>query len=436
MVESGQFINKHGVAILLNKRWKNQIKWVHCESERIVAMSISVDKHPIVLMSVYKPHSGYADHHVEKVYKTINKMLEGEKGMKIVGGDFNAELGPGEGLELSAVGHYTLNKGNCRGEWMTQWLLQNKLMAMNTMYKKVPQKQATFYTSKNVGKQLDYILSDKKHYKWSRDAEACDTIHKGSDHRCVKARFEIPNDKEKGKPRKNKAPPTEQNSDDEKQQKYLDLEQRVKAVDSRQITKESTSEVKDVNTAAVSREAKADDTEGSRAADASEASAAGEIILGKRQAAAPEGTAATGEQKKRRREQRESERRDKVPRKEKEGKEGKTATDASAAPAATAAEEGSMKRHAAASEGTAPPEVPERNEKDERIRALIHERKTCGKHNKDRIREISKEIKKYIRENKRLRRQEKIQKILEKVQGTKNINSIKSAKRNEFFSQK
>ena len=29
-------------------------------------MSISVNKQPIVLMSVYMPHSGYPDHHVEK----------------------------------------------------------------------------------------------------------------------------------------------------------------------------------------------------------------------------------------------------------------------------------------------------------------------------------------------------------------------------------
>ena len=79
MVESGQFINKHGVAILLNKRWKNQINWVQCESERVVAMLISVNKQPIVLMSVYVPHSGYADHHVERVYKTITKMTEREK---------------------------------------------------------------------------------------------------------------------------------------------------------------------------------------------------------------------------------------------------------------------------------------------------------------------------------------------------------------------
>ena len=66
--------------------------------------------------------------------------------MKIIGGDFNAELGPGEGIELSAVGHCTLNKANCRGEWLTQWLLENKLVALNTMYKKLPQKQVTYHT--------------------------------------------------------------------------------------------------------------------------------------------------------------------------------------------------------------------------------------------------------------------------------------------------
>ena len=33
IVESGQFTNKHGVAILLNKRWKSQINWVQCTCE-------------------------------------------------------------------------------------------------------------------------------------------------------------------------------------------------------------------------------------------------------------------------------------------------------------------------------------------------------------------------------------------------------------------
>ena len=54
------------------------------------------------------PHSGYPDYQVEKTYKKITTAIEKDKSMKIIGGDFNAELGPGEGIELSSVGQYTL----------------------------------------------------------------------------------------------------------------------------------------------------------------------------------------------------------------------------------------------------------------------------------------------------------------------------------------
>ena len=195
MVESGKFTNKHGVVILLNRRWRNQINWVQCACERVVAMSISVNKQPITLMSVYMPHSGYPGNQVEEIFKSILTTIEKDKSMKIIGGDFNTELSPGEGIDLSSVGHYTLNKANCRGEWMTQWLIENSLVALNAMYKKTPQKQVTYLTPKKVEKQLDYILTDRKHYSWSRDAEANDTIHIESDHRCVMAKFEIPKDK-------------------------------------------------------------------------------------------------------------------------------------------------------------------------------------------------------------------------------------------------
>ena len=181
----------------------------------MVAASISVNKQPITLVSAYLPHSCYPDHHVEKTYKTICKIIDKEKNMKIIGGDFNAELGPGDGIELSCVGHYTLNKANCRGKWMTQWLLEKNLVALNTMYKKIPQKHVTYHTQKGAKKQLDYIWTDKKHYCWSKDAEANDVIHMGSDHRCVMAKFEIP-EKVKKKSRRNKAPSVEIEGDTKK----------------------------------------------------------------------------------------------------------------------------------------------------------------------------------------------------------------------------
>ena len=71
------------------------------------------------------PHSGYPDHQLEKTYRVIGA----DRNMKIIGGDFNAELGPGVGVELTCVGHYTLNKATCRGEWMTQWLLEKRMVA-------------------------------------------------------------------------------------------------------------------------------------------------------------------------------------------------------------------------------------------------------------------------------------------------------------------
>ena len=46
-------------------------------------------------MSEYFHHSGYADHHIEKMYKTIEKHTENYKRyIPIIGGDINAELGP------------------------------------------------------------------------------------------------------------------------------------------------------------------------------------------------------------------------------------------------------------------------------------------------------------------------------------------------------
>ena len=66
-------------------------------------------------MSVYFPHSGYADHHVEKTYSAIEKHTKSKKSIQIVAGDFNADLGPGIGVERVSVGPHTLKESNRRG---------------------------------------------------------------------------------------------------------------------------------------------------------------------------------------------------------------------------------------------------------------------------------------------------------------------------------
>ena len=49
------------------------------------------------------PHSGNPDHQVEKTYDAIRSVVGTDKSMKIIGGDFNAEFGPGIGIEQAST---------------------------------------------------------------------------------------------------------------------------------------------------------------------------------------------------------------------------------------------------------------------------------------------------------------------------------------------
>ena len=284
--------------------------------------------------------------------------------MKIIGGDFNAELGPGEGIELTSVGHYTLNKANCRGEWMAEWLLENSLVALNTMYKKLPQKQVTYHTPKNGERQLDYILTERKHYSWSKDSEANDTIDMESDHRCVMAKFEIP--KEKSKPRRTKAATTDCERDtceDEHEQRYRVLEQEVKEAEPRKIKKVPAKEATGAEAGALAQKAATEEAAARAESAASTAAADGQSIT---------------------------------------------------------------KSHVAAAVGTEASEAQETRGNDKKKNlALIQERKSIAKLKREQISEISKKIKNCIRDNKRMKRQEKFRRSWKKSkeQGTSPVSN-------------
>ena len=79
---------------------------------------------------------------------------------------------------------------------MKQWLMLQKIVALNTMYRKPREKQITYRTPKGVEKQLNHILLNRKNLR-CRDAEANDMIRMGSDRRSVMAQLVIPAPKKK-----------------------------------------------------------------------------------------------------------------------------------------------------------------------------------------------------------------------------------------------
>ena len=68
-------------------------------------------------------------------------------------------------------------------------------------------------------------------------------------------------------------------------------------------------------------------------------------------------------------------------------------------------------------------------DKDAEILRLIEERRSTPKEEKQRLEDLSKRIQKCIREKKRMKRQQDIQRILEEFKGVRNIPGIKTAKK-------
>ena len=76
---AGKYDNKDGVGIMLNKRCRKRIIDTEYINDRAITTTILVNRQHIKLMSVYFPHSKYADHHIEKMDKTIEKHMMNKK---------------------------------------------------------------------------------------------------------------------------------------------------------------------------------------------------------------------------------------------------------------------------------------------------------------------------------------------------------------------
>ena len=105
---------------------------------------------------------------------------------------FRRSFWPGIGAERLGVGQYTLNESNKRGDWLKHWLMIQNYAALSTMFRKGPDKQATFRSTCGRDKQLDDVWVGRRRMRHCTDAEANDTIDMGSDHQSVVTHLRLP----------------------------------------------------------------------------------------------------------------------------------------------------------------------------------------------------------------------------------------------------
>ena len=160
---SGGSAGKHGVGILLHRRWAQCVHSWRALGQRLGVLELKLSNHKISIVAVYMPHCGYPDVCVEEMYKKVSAIIREARARKrllLMAGDWNAEV---QSLKTDresddVVGQYANDCGNQRGDWLRRWATAERMLITNTCFKKRwGQRWTHEQNSTGRRRQIDYI---------------------------------------------------------------------------------------------------------------------------------------------------------------------------------------------------------------------------------------------------------------------------------------
>ena len=186
---SGGTAGKHGVGILLHRKWSHRVQNFEAVHSRLAFLDVCVACRNMRIIVAYFPHCGYSDANIEKLYKEVEtNIAEARKKKKavIMGADCNAEAGGRQRLGKT-YGGFGNPSSNARGELLKAWAGRTGMALANSFFMK---RWDSTWTHEVVltkrRRQIDYILVDQHLLQNVTNAEATDEIGGGSDHRAIK----------------------------------------------------------------------------------------------------------------------------------------------------------------------------------------------------------------------------------------------------------
>ena len=168
---SGDKEGAGGVAVLVARKWQEEVTEVKRVSERIMLIRIRVGKRILCLVSVYAPQAGRAMVDKEEFYDALGEVLKGvkEEEALFICGDFNGHVG-GEADGYEGIhGCHGFGRRNLEGELLLEFAEARELVVANTWFKK-KEKQIVTYVSGGTRSMIDYILVRKRDMRMLTDA--------------------------------------------------------------------------------------------------------------------------------------------------------------------------------------------------------------------------------------------------------------------------
>ena len=163
-----------GTGILLHTEHVKKSNKLHYISDRVLALDFMAYGIKIRAIAVYAPHAGYPVEDFDTTFDQLRCVLQEGRNLKrrlVVGGDFNSRLNVGvRGAALENLSNtFGLQiTNNCVNDCENHW---------------------TFSTSLGEKRRIDFIMASRS--LTIKNSKATNEIDLGSDHRAVKALFEL-----------------------------------------------------------------------------------------------------------------------------------------------------------------------------------------------------------------------------------------------------
>ncbi|GBP38449.1 Craniofacial development protein 2 [Eumeta japonica] len=189
MYYKGEIAGQRGVGFLVKPRLKNQIIGFEGITDRLAVLHIKLPKYPKTwtIIQVYSPTEQATKTDIDIFYYKLSEVVETYSENNIVlMGDFNAQIGVQLPGEEYVIGKYGKGKRSKNGEKLVEFLLENNLTPLNTIFRKKPKNKWTWISPDgNTRNEIDYIITNKA--RSFKDTNIIQNLNFNTNHRMVRS---------------------------------------------------------------------------------------------------------------------------------------------------------------------------------------------------------------------------------------------------------
>lgn len=189
MYYKGETAGHRGVGFIIKPYLKNSVKELNGISERIAVLVMKVPYYnkEWAIIQVYAPTEQADKNETDLFYNNLQEtLIKYDKHYVVIIGDFNAQVGTKQSESEFVIGKFGHGKRSKNGQKLVDFLLQNNLTLLNSIFKKKSAHKWTWISPDGRYKnEIDFAMTN--HPKAFNDTSVVKNLNFNTNHRMVRS---------------------------------------------------------------------------------------------------------------------------------------------------------------------------------------------------------------------------------------------------------